>query len=418
MDDGVMDKHQAVGWLHRRAGLGLHPNDLKAEAERDPDDALDALLASPVTPRDIWADVDLDRQNKGRTNAVRAWLGALIASDRPFHDRRTWMLHGWLVSSMDKVPSPTAMVEQIQLFERSGNVDFADLLGDLTVDRAMLVYLDGRTSTAEAPNENYGRELLELFSLGEGNYTEADVQAAAVALTGWTTARRDRSSRFVSRRHDDTPQTLLGATGVNDVGSVINAVINDPAHPGFVADRIISEYLGDLADDPGNDVRDDLIGTYEASGRRLDPVIERALRLGLEGASTTMVLDPIRWLVICARATAVDLTGLRRSVTRSIREMGQVPLFPPSVDGWPRGTEWLTSSSLVARTNVAAAIAAATDPSEPLRIAADDNDVDQLAEHLGLREPFGPGTRSAIGSAVDPVGRLTVALICPESLVA
>jgi uncharacterized protein (DUF1800 family) len=328
------------------------------------------------------------------------------------------MLHGWLVSSLDKVPTPEAMVEQIQLFEQSGSVDFADLLGDLTINRAMLVYLDGRTSTAQAPNENYGRELLELFGLGEGNYTEADVQAAAIALTGWTIDRRDHSAKFVRRRHDDTSQTLLGATGVNDVGSVIDAVINDPAHPGFVADRIISEYLGDLIGDAREDVRNDLISTYEATGRRLDAVIERAIRLGLEGASTTVVLDPIRWLVICARATGVDLSGLRRSATQSIREMGQVPLFPPSVAGWPRGTEWLTSSSLIARTNVAAALAAATDPSEPLHIAAGDNDVDQLAKHLGLREPFGAGTRSAIGSAADPVGRLTVALVCPESLLA
>lgn len=413
-----MDRQQAAGWLHRRAGLGLHPDDLKGEVKRDPDDSLDAFFAPPATPRYIWADTDLDPQNKGRAAAVRAWLGALIASDRPFHDRRTWMLHGWLVSSLDKVPTPEAMVEQIQLFEQSGSVDFADLLGDLTINRAMLVYLDGRTSTAQAPNENYGRELLELFGLGEGNYTEADVQAAAIALTGWTIDRRDHSAKFVRRRHDDTSQTLLGATGVNDVGSVIDAVINDPAHPGFVADRIISEYLGDLIGDAREDVRNDLISTYEATGRRLDAVIERAIRLGLEGASTTVVLDPIRWLVICARATGVDLSGLRRSATQSIREMGQVPLFPPSVAGWPRGTEWLTSSSLIARTNVAAALAAATDPSEPLHIAAEDNDVDQLAEHLGLREPFGAGTRSAIRSAADPVGRLTVALVCPESLLA
>ncbi|MFT7503167.1 MAG: hypothetical protein ACI8RC_002582 [Ilumatobacter sp.] len=411
-----MDRQQTVGWLHRSAGLGLHPHDREAEVKRDSNDLLKAFFAAPTTPRDIWADADLDPQSNGRARAVRAWLDALVASDRPFHDRRTWMLHGWLVSSMDKVPSPALMVEQIELFERSGDIDFADLLGDLTVNRAMLVYLDGRTSTAEAPNENYGRELLELFGLGEGNYTEADVQAAAVALTGWIVDRRDHSVRFVPRRHDETPQTLLNSTGVNDVSSVIDAVINDPAHPGFVADRIISEYLGDLPGDSGEDVRNDLIGTYVASGRRIDAVIQRALQLGLEGASTTMVLDPIRWLVICARATGVNLSGLRRSATQSIREMGQIPLFPPSVIGWPRGAAWLTSSSLVARTNVAAAIAAATDPAEPLHIAADDNDADQLAEHLGLREPFGPSTRRAIGSATDPVGRLTVALICPESL--
>lgn len=413
-----MDRQQAVGWLHRRAGLGLHPDDLIAEVERGSDASLDGLLAQPTKPRDIWAGIDLDPQNNGRATAVRAWLGALLASDRPLHDRRTWMLHGWLVSSMDKVPNPTAMVEQIRLFERSGNVDFADLLRDLTVNRAMLVYLDGRTSTAEAPNENYGRELLELFGLGEGNYTEADVQAAAVALTGWTIDRRDLSARFVPQRHDNTPQTLLGISGVNDVDSVIDAVIDDAAHSGFVADRVISEYLGDLTGDSGKDVRVDLIGTYEASGRRLDAVIERALRLGLDGASTTVVLDPIRWLVICARATGVDLNGLRRSATQSIREMGQVPLFPPSVAGWPRGTDWLTSSSLVARTNVAAALATATGEAEPLHIAAADNDVDQLAQHLGLDEPFGPSTRGAINSAADPVGRLAVALVCPESLIA
>ena len=97
------------------------------------------------------------------------------------------------------------------------------------------------TGQSDVHRRSAQRELLELFGLGERNHTEVDVQAAAVVLTGWTTARRQRSPRFVSRRHTGTSQTLLGATGVIDVGSVINAVINDPAHPGFVADRVISE---------------------------------------------------------------------------------------------------------------------------------------------------------------------------------
>ena len=97
------------------------------------------------------------------------------------------------------------------------------------------------TGQSDVHRRSAQRELLELFGLGERNHTEVDVQAAAVVLTGWTTARRQRSPRFVSRRHTGTSQTWLGATGVNDVGSVINAVINDPAHPGFVADRVISE---------------------------------------------------------------------------------------------------------------------------------------------------------------------------------
>ncbi len=211
-----MDQQQGVGWLHRRAGLGLHPDDLAAAVARGANNELVTLSTAPTDPVDPWAGLALDPQDGGRAEAVLAWMGALRSSTQPFHDRRTLLLHGWLVSALDKVTAPELMVEQIRLFMAIGGDSFPDLLRGITTNRAMLVYLDGQTSTAEAPNENYGRELLELFALGVGYYTEDDVQSAARALTGWVVRRQFDEARFVPRRHDDTPQTLLAAYRVAD----------------------------------------------------------------------------------------------------------------------------------------------------------------------------------------------------------
>ena len=355
--------------------------------------------------------MELDPQDGGRAEAVLAWIGALHGSTQPFQDRRTLLLHGWLVSAIDKVTIPELMVEQIRLFMNHGGDSFPDLLRSITTNPAMLVYLDGRTSTAEAPNENYGRELLELFALGVGHYNEDDVQSAARALTGWIVRREDNLAQFVLRRHDATPQTLLGVAGVDDVDSVIGAVVDHERHATFVATRIMREYLGELTGSAASDVIEALRSAYLDGDQRLDPVIVRALELGLEDLGGphemgSMVLAPIPWLMICARATGVGLRALQRGSSGAFRDMGQVPLLPPGVAGWPAGIEWLTSSAVVARTRLAATIAETTDQSEPLAIAMSDEDFDLAAQHLGLGDSFTTSTMSAIRSTTDPAARL------------
>lgn len=412
-----MDDRQGVAWLHRRAGFGLHPAELDAAADRGAAEEL-ARFAAQAIPPNPWTDVELDPEQGGRRAVIGAWLRHLIDTSTPFADRRTWMLHGWLVSSMAKVTRPELMVDQIRLFMENGGGSFPDLLRAITRDRAMLVYLDGRTSTAAAPNENYGRELLELFSLGVGNYSEDDVQAAARALTGWVVGRDAGAARFVPFRHDDAPQTLLGVEGVDDVDSVVSAVTSDPAHAEFVVRRVVREYLGD--DTVLDETVADLIETYVDGGLQLDPVIVRALELGLDGASTPIVLAPVPWFAIVARATGYGIANagprLARAATEGFAEMGQIPLVPPDVAGWQNGEAWFTASSLIARTNVAAAIAASTPARQPIRIAIDDGDLDLVAQHLGLTEPFSAATASALRSERDPVNQLTLALVSPENL--
>jgi uncharacterized protein (DUF1800 family) len=415
-----MDDRKAVAWLHRRAGFGLHPSALDDAVERGPDSELARLLGPDefgiAPPTDPWDGLALDPENDGRREAVVGWMQHLVATERPLADRRTWMLHGWLVSSMAKVTVPELMVEQIRLFTADGGGSFPDLLRSLTVNRAMLVYLDGRTSTGAAPNENYGRELLELFALGLGHYTEDDVQAAARALTGWVVGRNVTEARFIPSRHDDSPVTLLGVAGVHDVDTAVDAVVSHAAHPRFVARRIVAEFVGDPDDPRVAGAVDQLADVYVDHDLALDPVIAAALQLGLEGTSSPLVAPPIPWLIGAARATGVNGNRFLRSAQGRIRELGQLPLLPPSVAGWPSGNEWFTASSLIARTSVAAAIASAAGDNEPVRVAADDGDLDLLAQHLGLAEPFLPSTAGALRNARDPVNRLTLALVSPENL--
>jgi uncharacterized protein (DUF1800 family) len=409
-----MDNASQVSWLHRRAGFGLHPDQLAVQHGLPAADVLGELLTQ-VSATDPWAGLVLDGKGE-RADAIVAWLAHLRASAAPYADRRTWNLHGWLVSAIDKVP-PVFMVEQIRMFAEIGGGSLPDLLRRLSVDRAMLVYLDGRQSTAGAPNENYSRELLELFALGIGSYTEADVKAAARALTGWVVSYETADATLVARRHDDSPQTLLGFDGVHDVDSVIDAIVAQPAHARFVATKVVELYLGDPQAPQLSGVVDDLADHYRAD-LRLDAVIGAALGYGLAGARSSLVLAPLPWLVMALRACNLGLVQLPGAVRPWLRQSGQIPLLPPGVDGWPNGTDWLNSSAIVARANVAAPIASAIDPSEPCAIAAADADIDALALHLGLSEPFTPTTAAAIRNAPDPTARLTLALIAPENLLA
>ncbi|MEM9042124.1 MAG: DUF1800 family protein [Actinomycetota bacterium] len=413
-----------VAWLARRAGLGLRPSELPAEPV-DPSDAIDALMAEPTTDaHDPWDGLALDPQDGGRAEAVRAWVLRILDSTTPYLDRRTLTLHGWIVNGVDKVP-PGPMVDQIRLFMSAGGGSYPELLRRVTTDASMLVYLDGTTSTGTEPNENYARELLELFALGVGEapdgsqqpYTEDDVLAASRALTGWVVRRDTAEVAFVPRRHDAAPQTLLGLSGVGDVDSVIDAVTAHPEHPRFVARRIASEYVGDATDPQLAEVVDDLVEVYDSADRRLDAVIDAGLRHALDGRNLPLVTPPVPWYAGIARA--LDLDGRRAlAATRSwIRALGQVPLFPPNVAGWPTGAGWLTTDALIARTNVADLLVGASDPDGALQVAADDGDLDAIATLLGVPDGFGATTSAAIRSASSPTAGLTLALVSPEYLV-
>ncbi len=430
---GGVDDRTAIAWLHRRVGLGLGPGELDRLSALGVDTVVDRLLQPDAQgvelAPDPWVGLDLtyDRERPGdqAKAAIAAWIPAMAATPRPTESWLTWFWHGYFATSVTKVRFASLMVEQLRLLRRMGSGPFEELLRAITTDPAMLIWLDGRENSRATPNENYGREVMELFSLGVGSYEEADVAAATGALSGWTLQRTDPvTSGRVPRRHDDRSRTLLGRPGVTDVDQVIATITAQPACSRFVAGRLAAAVLGDAADDG---LVTDLAATFRAADLDLGVLLRAVVDAGLarlDGRTDDLppvVVAPVPWLVGALRATGARPSD--KVLGAGLKAAGQVPMAPPNVGGWPGGAAWLSTSTAVARFNMAVAVAQTTAGDSPVLRAAAEGPDDELADLLGRPEGFTPATRSALAVARRTGGRagvaaLTVALASPELVVA
>jgi uncharacterized protein (DUF1800 family) len=375
-------------------------------------------LAAPPGA-DPWGDADLTvpptaaGNERRRTTAagISAWLDAMVASTSPITDRLAWFWHGHFTSAIADVKNPQFLVDQIRLFRAFGRGEFGGLVRAVTVDAAMLRYLNGDDSTGDSPNENYSRELLELFTLGVGNYAEADVQAGAKALSGWRVRRTAGVATLVSQRHDDSAQHYLGRDGVHDVDSVVEALRAHRALPPFIAGALAELLVGPAC--PG-DVVGDAVEVFTASGLQVDALVESLLDAVADGVDGGGVqLAPVPWLVAARRATGAAPPSA--AVLQQLLAAGQVPWMPPNVSGWPPGPAWANASTLVARLELARMIAGATPEGSPTLVATD---LDVLALDLGLEAAFGATTTAALTQVDDPRERLALALVSPEFVTA
>jgi uncharacterized protein (DUF1800 family) len=418
-----MDAATAVARLHRRAGFGLAPGELQAAVGRGPDAEIARLVdpagAGIAPAADAFAGIDLSFQSgqvaRAGVQLVAAWIGRMASTPRALEERMAWFWHGHFVSALAKVRLPLAMANQVRLFQTAGLGAFPALVKAVTTDPAMLLYLDGATSTGAQPNENYGRELLELFTLGRGNYAEADVGAGAIALTGWRVDRTDPSTAtYVARRHDDSPQDYLGVQHVHDVDSVVAAVTARPACASFVAGKVGREILGPRVS--GDDLAD-LTATFRASGLDVRALLRATLTklvAGVDGGP--LVVAPVPWTVMALRATGAALAPA--VLAAGLRSAGQLPLYPPNVGGWPGGNAWNASGTVVARFELASAIAGAAPASSPAAVAARAGDWAALAGALGLPAGFAGATTAALARVDDGPGRLVIALTSPDFVLA
>ena len=306
-----VDDRDAVIWLHRRAGFGLTAAEVDAAATAGPAAELARLVdvdgagGQPLV--DPWDDgqLPLERTDKpSRLYAVNTWLDLMTTSAQPLVERMAWLWHGHFVSAFDKVKVGRLMVDQVRLFRHEGLGSFAALLRAVTIDPAMMLYLDLRTSTGSQPNENYAREVLELFTVGVGNYAEADVQAGARALTGWALADK-ATAHFVARRHDDTAQHYLGRSGVHDLDTMVGAITAQPAMATFIARTVALDLLGAAPDD----LVGELAAGFTGSGLDVRTLVRATLQAGLDGASAPIVVGPVPWLVWARRVTGAQLAA-------------------------------------------------------------------------------------------------------------
>jgi len=455
-----------VAFLYRRAGFGARPAELDAAVAGGYESAVDALVgaeasaaasagaAAGVEPPPSFdplprltgaggaggdAETRATYARMAREQATQLtgwWLRRMVDTNDPFTEKLTFFWHGHFATSITKVRDSSMMLAQNQIFRRCGVGPFDALTLAVAHDPAMLVWLDAGQNRKEHPNENFSRELMELFTLGIGNYTETDVREAARAFTGWRVDQTRTGFQLAARQHDDGSKTVLGKTGDLSGEDVVALVTHRPASARWVCSRLFSRYAAPVAPD-ANPAAGAMLAAY---GSTLD--VGAAVRAMLHtpaflAARGKLVAQPVEYVVTVLRAlglrvtpppagaaadgpasiTAGSGTVAQRVVLSTLSGLGQVPFQPPSVGGWPANGAWLTTASTQVRAKFASAAATAAE----LSVITDEPPAgrpDAVAHLLSL-DGWTARTRAAMaGAGGNPVRLVALGLLSPEYLTA
>jgi Protein of unknown function (DUF1800) len=356
-----LEPRARMAHLLRRAGFGPAPGEIDQRLAEGYEATVQQLVESGAVAEGLGA---LDQQiggllDFGDIGDVRTWwVYRMIHSRRPLVEKMAFFWHGHFATAVSKVGSPWFMYLQNQLFRERGLGQFEDLLLRASRDPAMLAYLDGSANKKAHPNENYAREVMELFTFGLGHYDEKDVQEAARAFTGWQL--RDDAFFFNAAEHDDGPKTFLGQTGTFDGSDIVRILAQHPA----TAERLVRKLWTFFAyEDPEPKVLAPLLARWKETRGNLREVV-RALFLSpafsSEQAFRARIKSPAEFVIGAVRALGGTIAP--RAVVGLMARMGQDLFNPPSVKGWDGGMAWISTSNLFERFNFAASITTARGP--------------------------------------------------------
>jgi uncharacterized protein (DUF1800 family) len=383
--------------LLNRAGFGGTPEQIQKLCDLGPDRAVSSLLdyenIPDLTPNPDWAHPNPGeirqfregirnaktpeekkklQQEQQRTFQLRMlelrgwWLQRMARGPRPFQERMVLFWHGHFATSVDKVRNPYYMWRQNELFRRLATGNWQELLAEAGKDPAMLVWLDQAQSRKPHPNENYARENMELFSLGEGHYTEKDVTECARALTGWSLQPDDQKFIYRPFFHDDGIKTILGNTGNFDGDDVIKIIVAQPQAARFITAKLWNYFAGQ---EPSPELNDAMAADFRANGNNFKPFL-RAMFRSEEFYGPDIVRNavksPVQWLVGSVRMLENELPPTL-VCWGMLRQLGQDLFAPPNVKGWDGGITWITTNTLLTRYNDAQALVEGTLP--PLHAA-------------------------------------------------
>jgi uncharacterized protein (DUF1800 family) len=372
-----------IAHLMRRAGFGAPLEELQARAAKGYDATVDELLdpeSQPAMERDMMMRYKVDWFSQaGLEGQQEEWTFRMINSKRPLQEKIALFWHCVLVTGHAKCEYPKQQAMELDMFRTVGMGSFHELLKGLSKDPAMVFYLDNCMSHKGAINENWGRELLELFSLGVGmdgdfNYSEDDVKEAARAFTGWTVTnsvprypygKYDAKFMFDPRDHDTEEKTFLGETGNFDGEDIVDIIVKQPATARFVARHLYNFFVADdvqvpaWKDTPPQDI--EAIKMLEEEYFRSNYNITAMLRVlfksdFFKNSTFSKVKSPAETVIGTLKLVG-DFKFPRPGLdlmTMNIRYMGQDLLNPPTVEGWHTGREWIDSGTLVERINFTA----------------------------------------------------------------
>ena len=367
--------------LLRRAGFGASRNELEEYIAMGYDGAVEALL-NPSDPGNMPDDLIRRyhvEQSELRDLAGSAayWMYRMISTSCPMEEKIALFWHGLFATGYAKLNQARSLLNQVDMFRRSGLGSFEDLLVELSKDPAMIVWLDNNENHGSAINENYGRELLELFSMGIGNYTEDDIKECSRAFTGSTLGNAEymavRAAKdsiwpygriawhfdYRDEDHDAGEKTFLGETGKFNGEDIIAIIAKQESTARFVATRLFQFFAADEITEDGEKAIQEMIASYFSSGYQIRAMLRTLFHTDYfksDEARFARVKGPVEMVVGAIRMSGNyqnPALGIEK-VSDTMLYMGQGLLQPPTVEGWHEGSEWIDSGALVERVNFAA----------------------------------------------------------------
>lgn len=390
-----------------------------------------------------------ERQKKEREEyqALHTWwLQRMSVTAVPLRERMTLIWHDHFATGFQKVKSAAFMYDQNELLRKKGMGSFPEMVQAAAKDPAMLIWLDSNSNRKGAPNENFARELMELFTLGIGNYTEDDVRQAARAFTGWTLNLQRGAFAFNAGQHDGDYKTVLGKSGNLSGEEVIDWVTTRPASSTFVAAKLFRQLAHT---EPSTETLAGLARVYESGNRVIAPLVREILlssEFRGDASRRSLVRQPADWVAVSARvlglAANLDQVGIKgvkgkaagvkvagnQPLLAAMAGMGQTLFNPPNVGGWGQNSYWLTTAAAQVRLQTSQALALAADHPESLlevKGAMPGSDAsspsaallarlgapDARAETVAALEAY----RKSAGSSSEAVrGLVALALITPD----
>ena len=438
----AQDDIALMAHLMRRAGFGATRDELERYVAKGYKATVEELLHPENAPAGL-EDEDLLRRYHVDYNSylqffagASYWLYRMINTKRPLEEKIALFWHGVFATGYTKLNQPKAISNQIKMFRRHGLGDFRTLLVQISKDPAMMFWLDNVDNHKGAVNENFGRELLELFSLGVGNYNEDDVRQASRAFTGWTIrnvpymairaavcstypyARLDWQFQYLEEDHDDGEKTFLGETGRFNGEDIIDIIVRQPAAARFICRHLYTFFVADEPQVPAwetvgprdPEAIDTLVDTFTTSGYDIRSVLRVLFNSdSFKNARFEKVKSPTELIIGAARIAGTHRSPVMNHNPLSVAglNMGQQLLDPPSVEGWHTGNEWLTTGSLVDRVNFAAEQFG--DPQNPGVVAIVDRIKAQGTD---------PSPESVVDACLDLMGPITVSDVTKRELAA
>ena len=342
--------------LFRRAAFGATVTQIDEAVKQSPASVVQEIVRGSEDTSDFRQQSDelaMTLVSTGNPRQLAAWwVYVMLHTANPLLERMTLFWHGHFATSAEKVTSPAAMLAQNRLLRRYAVGDFRALVQEISRDPAMLMYLDSATNRKARPNENYVRELMELFCLGEGNYSEKDVQELARCFTGWEI--KSGKFRFNQFQHDSGSKTVLGKTGTFEDRESIDWILQQPQAARFIVGKLYRQFVCDEPAPPPQ-LLEPLAHELRENQWQIGSVVQRILgsRLFFSGhALGRKVRSPVDMAVGLLRS--LDATTNTRRLAAELEQNGQGLFFPPNVKGWDGGRAWINSSTILGRANMTA----------------------------------------------------------------